>query len=121
MISAIAQGVLGGSLDWNLIGLGGLIVFTEPLAALLPALAFAACHLLEANVVTPRVVGHRLTISPVSILLALSFWGWVWGTVGALVSVPLLILMRVMLDRVGRPDVLGFLFDGRTLSRTTES
>ena len=106
---------------FGLIGLGGLIVFTEPLAALLPALAFAACHLLEANVVTPRVVGHRLTISPVSILLALSFWGWVWGTVGALVSVPLLILMRVMLDRVGRPDVLGFLFDGRTLSRTTDS
>ena len=86
----------------------------------MPAAAFVACHLIEANVVTPRVVGHRLTVSPVWILLALSFWGWVWGTVGALVSVPLLIMMRVMLDRVGRPDVLGFLFDGRTLARHTE-
>lgn len=106
---------------FGLLALGGLIVFTEPLAALLPALAFLACHLVEANVVTPKVVGRRLTMSPVAILLALSFWGWVWGTVGALVSVPLLILLRVMLDRVGRPDVLGFMFDGRTLSRTTDT
>lgn len=105
----------------GLLGLGGLIVFTDPFAALLPAGAFLACHLVEANVVTPRIVGHRLTVSPLWILLALSFWGWVWGTVGALVSVPLLIMMRVLLDRVGRPDVLGFLFDGRTLTRHSES
>jgi predicted PurR-regulated permease PerM len=105
----------------GLLALGGLIVFNDVLPALLPAAAFLMCHLIEANVVTPRVVGHRLTVSPVWILLALSFWGWVWGAVGALVSVPLLILMKVMLDRVGRPDVLGFLFDGRTLSRHTDA
>jgi len=105
----------------GLLALGGLIVFNDVFPALLPAAAFLMCHLIEANVVTPRVVGHRLTVSPVWILLALSFWGWVWGAVGALVSVPLLILMKVMLDRVGRPDVLGFLFDGRTLSRHTDA
>lgn len=104
----------------GLLALGGLVVFVDPFAALLPAAAFLGCHLVEANIVTPRIVGHRLTVSPVWILLALSFWGWVWGTVGALVSVPLLIMMRVMLDRVGRPDVLGFLFDGRTLARHTD-
>lgn len=105
----------------GLLALGGLIVFSDPFAALLPAGAFLACHLVEANVVTPRVVGNKLTISPLWILLALSFWGWVWGTVGALIAVPLLILMRVMLDRIGRPDVFGFLFDGRVLSRHTDT
>ena len=102
----------------GLLGLGGLIVFKDPFSALLPAGAFLASHLIEANVVTPRIVGHRLTISPLAILLTLSFWGWVWGAIGALVSVPLLILGRVMLDRVGRPDILGFMFDGRTLIGT---
>ena len=105
----------------GLIALGGLVAFADTFTALLPAAAFLGCHLVEANIVTPRVVGQRLTISPLVILIGLSFWGWVWGTVGALVSVPLVILARVMLDRVGRPDVLGFLFDGRTLSRTSES
>ena len=101
----------------GLLALGGMVAFAHPGAALLPAGAFLCCHLVEANFVTPRIVGHRLTISPIVILLGLSFWGWVWGTVGALVSVPLVIMARVLLDRIGRPDVFGFLFDGRTLSR----
>lgn len=101
----------------GLLGLGGLVAFNDPVGALLPAAAFLALHAIEANLVTPAVVGKRLTVSPLAILLALSFWGWVWGTVGALVSVPLLIMGKVVLDRVGRPDILGFLFDGRTLER----
>ena len=101
----------------GIIAVGGLVAFADPVSALLPAAAFLACHLTEANIVTPKLIGHRLTISPVIILIGLSFWGWVWGTVGALVSVPLVIMARVMLDRVGRPDILGFLFDGRTLAR----
>jgi len=104
----------------GLLAVGGMITFTEPFQALLPAGAFLLCHLIEANFITPQIVGKRLTMSPVAILLALSFWGWVWGTVGALVSVPLLILGHVLLERVGRPDVAGFLFDGRTLTRHSD-
>ena len=52
--------------------------------ALLPPAAFIGFHLIEANFFTPLVVGHRLTISPLSILVSLSFWAWVWGTPGAL-------------------------------------
>ena len=101
----------------GLLGIGGLVTFSEPLPALMPAAAFLCCHLTEANFITPQIIGKRLTMSPMAILLALSFWGWVWGTVGALVSVPLLILGHTLLERVGRPDVAGFLFDGRTLTR----
>ena len=104
----------------GLLGLGGMITYTDPLQALLPAGAFLCCHLTEANFITPQIVGKRLTMSPLAILLALSFWGWIWGTIGALVSVPLLILGHTLLERVGRPDVAGFLFDGRTLTRTNE-
>lgn len=101
-----------------LLGFGGLVAFSDPLHAMLPAAAFLGIHLIEANVVTPALVGRRLTINPLAILLALSFWGWVWGTVGALVSVPLLIMFKVVVDRIGKPDILGFLFDERTLVDT---
>jgi predicted PurR-regulated permease PerM len=99
-----------------LLALGGLMAFADPWYALLPALAFAAIHLIEANIVTPSLVGRRLTINPLLILVALSFWAWVWGTTGALLAVPLLIILKTVLDAAGRPDVAGFLFEEGTLT-----
>ncbi len=98
-----------------LLGLGGLMTFQDPWYALLPALIFICIHLVEANFVTPTVVGRRLTINPLLILLSLSFWAWVWGTTGALLAVPLLIIFRTILDAAGKPDIAGFLFEEGTL------
>ncbi|HEY5722497.1 MAG TPA: AI-2E family transporter [Allosphingosinicella sp.] len=99
-----------------LLALGGLMAFADPWYALLPALCFAGIHLLEANVITPSLVGRRLTINPLLILLALSFWAWVWGTTGALLAVPLLIILKTVMDAAGRPDIAGFLFEEGTLT-----
>ena len=98
-----------------LLALGGLMTFSDPWYALLPALIFIGIHLVEANFVTPTVVGRRLTINPLLILLSLSFWAWVWGTTGALLAVPLLIIIRTILDAAGKPDIAGFLFEEGTL------
>lgn len=111
---------LGPIIAAGLMTFGGLIVFTDPWAALTPAALFLVIHGLEANVVTPALVGKRLEINPLAILISLSFWGWVWGTIGALIAVPLLIMFKVILDRVGHPDILGFLFDERTLAEAPE-
>lgn len=99
-----------------LLALGGLMTFNEPGYALLPAICFVGLHLVEANVITPSFVGRRLTINPLLILVSLSFWAWVWGTTGALLAVPLLIIIRTLLDAAGRPDVAGFLFEEGTLA-----
>jgi predicted PurR-regulated permease PerM len=99
-----------------LLALGGLMAFADPWYALLPALCFAGIHLLEANLITPSLVGRRLTINPLLILLALSFWAWVWGTTGALLAVPLLIILKTVMDAAGRPDIAGFLFEEGTLT-----
>jgi predicted PurR-regulated permease PerM len=98
-----------------LLALGGLMAFPDPWAAFLPALLYVGINLIEANIITPTVVGRRLTINPLLILLALSFWAWVWGTTGALLAVPLLIILRTILDAAGKPDIAGFLFEEGTL------
>lgn len=95
--------------------IAGMVTFSAPINALWPALCFLGFHLAEANLITPRLVGRRLTMSPLAILLALSFWGWVWGIVGALISVPLLIMGKVFLHHVGKPNIMGFLFRDGTL------
>jgi len=99
-----------------LLAIGGLMAFTDPWYAMLPALVFTLLHLLEANLITPAIVGRRLTINPLLILVALSFWAWVWGTTGALLAVPLLIIMKTVLDAAGKPDIAGFLFEEGTLT-----
>src|SRR5690348_17393457 len=86
--------------------------------AMLPPAAFISFHLIEANFFTPMVVGHRLTISPLSILISLSFWAWIWGTTGALLAVPLLIIMKTIFSAAGTPDIAGFLF--RSEEHTSE-
>jgi predicted PurR-regulated permease PerM len=98
-----------------LLALGGLMTFNDLWWALVPAAIMVGCHLIEANAVTPFIVGHRLTINPILILISLSFWGWVWGTPGALLAVPLLIIIQTVLDAAGKPDIAGFLFEHGTL------
>jgi predicted PurR-regulated permease PerM len=100
-----------------LVALGGLMTFGDVGTALAAPAIMYGLHLVEANVVTPLIVGHRLTINPVLILVSLSFWGWVWGTVGALLAVPLLIIIQTIINGAGKPDIAGFLFEHGTLVR----
>ena len=103
-----------------LLFVGGLMTYPDVWGALLPPAAFISLHLIEANFFTPMVVGHRLTISPLSILISLSFWAWVWGTTGALLAVPLLIIMKTIFSAAGTPDIAGFLFEHGTLTHIGE-
>jgi predicted PurR-regulated permease PerM len=103
-----------------LLALGGLMTFVDPWAAMLPPAAFICLHLIEANVITPLIVGHRLTINPLLILVSLSFWAWVWGTTGALLAVPLLIIFKTIFTAAGTPDIAGFLFEEGTLTHVGE-
>ena len=98
-----------------LLTLGGMMTYPDIWLALMPAGIMVGLHVIEANVVTPLVVGHRLTINPLLILISLSFWSWVWGTAGALLAVPLLIIIQTVLRAAGKPDIAGFLFEQGTL------
>jgi predicted PurR-regulated permease PerM len=104
-----------------LLFLGGLMIYPDIWGALLPPAVFIGFHLVEANFFTPMIVGHRLTISPLSILVSLSFWAWVWGTTGALLAVPLLIIMKTVFSAAGTPDIAGFLFEDGTLTPVGEA
>ncbi|MCE7796984.1 AI-2E family transporter [Sphingobium sufflavum] len=99
-----------------LLGLGGLMSFHEMGVALMPAVILVTLHLIEANVLTPVVLGGRLRLNPLLILVSLSFWGWIWGTLGALLAVPILIILRTVLAAAGKPDIAGFLFEAGTLA-----
>jgi predicted PurR-regulated permease PerM len=80
------------------------------LAGLIPPAAYLALHAIEANLFTPSVLGVRFTLNPVLILLFISLGTWIWGVIGALLSVPILITLTALVEHVGKPNLIGFLF-----------
>ena len=60
--------------------------------------------------VTPSILGARFTMNPVLILLALSFFTLIWGVTGALLSVPMLLTLTALVDHLGKPNLIGFMF-----------
>jgi len=93
-----------------LLSLFGLGTAEAPLVGLIPAAAYLGLHAVEANVVTPAILGARFTMNPVMILLALSYFTWIWGAFGALLSVPILLALTALFDHLGRPNIVGFIF-----------
>ncbi|WP_209348519.1 AI-2E family transporter [Pontixanthobacter sp. CEM42] len=76
----------------------------------IPAAAYLALHTIESNVLTPSILGARFTMNPVMILIALSYFSWIWGVFGALLSVPILLMLTAFFDHVGKPNLVGFIF-----------
>ena len=78
----------------------GFVEFNEPLLALTPAAIYLALHTLEGQLVTPIVLGRRMKISPLVLILALMLFGWLWGLVGLLLAVPMLVCVKLVLTRL---------------------
>lgn len=88
--------------------LASVIAFpADPIYALYPPLAFMVLTALEGNVITPHLVGRRLTLNPVIVFLSLLFWGWLWGVAGLLLAVPLLVIFKILCDHAEPLKVVG--------------
>jgi predicted PurR-regulated permease PerM len=83
-----------------LLGTVGFLTFDTIWKAVLPVAWYFALHLSEANLITPVLLGRRFTLNPVIIFVSLIFWTWLWGVPGALLSVPILVSIKVVCDRV---------------------
>src|SRR5262247_1703308 len=82
----------------------GLVTFPSLGFALVPPAAFVALATIEGQFITPTVLGHRLTLNPLAVLLAIAFWAWLWGPMGAFLAVPLTIVILVTMTHLFPPD-----------------
>ncbi|KRA17505.1 transporter [Lysobacter sp. Root916] len=78
----------------------GFVAFDEAWRALLPAGLYLLLHTIEGQIVTPIVLGRRMRLSPLILILALMFFGWLWGIVGLLLAVPMLVCVKLVLARI---------------------
>jgi AI-2 transport protein TqsA len=75
--------------------LGDYSTSVQVLAIILPG----GVQFMVGNWLEPKLLGDSMDLHPVTILLALIFWGMVWGLVGALLATPLTAIVRILLDK----------------------
>ncbi|MFL5385389.1 MAG: AI-2E family transporter [Longimicrobiaceae bacterium] len=91
---------LGAAVAIGVLGVAAITIFDSVGHALLVPGSFLLINLIQANVVSPLLLGHRLALNPVAILVALAFWFWIWGIPGAFIAVPLLATFKIFCDRI---------------------
>jgi predicted PurR-regulated permease PerM len=78
----------------------GFITYDEIGPSLLPAAIYLGLHTLEGQILTPIVLGRRMALSPLVLILALMLFGWLWGIIGLLLAVPLLVCVKLVLAKI---------------------
>jgi len=92
--------------------------------ALLVGVGFGVVNLLFGNVVEPKLLGRKLGLSTLVVFLSLVFWGWVWGPVGMLLSVPMTMVVKIALESSPSTHWISILLDSEralSLSKTKTS
>jgi predicted PurR-regulated permease PerM len=81
------------------VGAVALATFDKPTAAMMPPLFYLVLASIEGNVLTPLILGRTTELDPLAIFVWLLFWGWLWGVPGAIVAVPLLMLIKLTCEK----------------------
>ncbi|WP_158295528.1 AI-2E family transporter [Crenalkalicoccus roseus] len=91
---------LGAFIGTVVVGLVGVVTFDDLAWALLPPAFYVLSNTLEGHILTPSIVGRRLDMNAVVVFLSVAFWAWMWGIVGAVMAVPMLVLLKVLTQHV---------------------
>lgn len=109
---ALVWGILNFILNFvpvvgNIVGifppsLYAIIQFKSLTWPIIAFVGFAVIQIVISNFVYPMLQGRSLALSPVVVVLALAFWGWIWGIAGALIAIPLTVMLVIICDQFER-------------------
>ncbi len=98
---------LGAATAVVVLGVAGLAQYDQLGHGLVIPGVFLLINLLQSNLVTPMMLGHRLTLNPVAIFIGLAFFFWIWGVPGAFLAVPLLATLKIVCDNIASLAAIG--------------
>jgi predicted PurR-regulated permease PerM len=91
---------IGAFVMAGILTLVGIMTFNSLADAFLLPLIYAGFSILEGQLVTPSLIGRRLSLNTPIVFISLIFWGWIWGILGVLIAVPMLLTMKVFFDYI---------------------
>jgi len=89
----------------------GVVTFDSLGDALIVPGVFVLLTSLEGMVLTPLILGRRMSLNPLVVFLSVFFWGWLWGVPGALIAVPLMSSLKVVLSHNERTRPIAALLE----------
>lgn len=117
MPNPVLWGVLAGVLNFlpylgalvtvSILSIVALLTFDDLGQALLIPAAFLVLNSIEGDMLTPWLLGRRLSLNPLVVFLGLVFWGWLWGAVGAFLAVPIMVTIKEVCDNIERLEPVG--------------
>ncbi|WP_168713194.1 AI-2E family transporter [Parvibaculum lavamentivorans] len=95
-----------------LTGFVAFMTFDSVGHALLAPAAYFLCNLIESQFVTPSVLGRRHTLNAAVVFISIVFWGWMWGVIGAVLAVPILVILNTCFAQVEGLRKFSLFIDG---------
>lgn len=87
---------LGAAVGIITVALASFVTFPSFSSAILPPAVYLVFTTIEGNIITPMILGRAFRISPLVLFVWLVFWAWLWSVPGAILAVPLLMLLKIV-------------------------
>lgn len=92
---------LGGIASSMVLLVVGVVQFGVTSSAFLPAGVFLLLNIFESQLITPAVLGRSMQLNPLIIIVWIAITGWLWGVIGVLLAVPILMCVKIILENLG--------------------
>jgi predicted PurR-regulated permease PerM len=105
---------IGPAASGTVLTVVAFLTFEDVGDVLLVPLVFFTIDTIEGQFVTPYLTGRSLTLNPVMIFLSMLLWGWIWGVIGTLMAVPILMTLKIFCDHIASLQPLGEFVSGKS-------
>ncbi len=100
----------------------GTAALGVPTEIIMTILVIVVVQVSIGNIIMPKMMGDGMNLSPVVILTSLLLWSWLWGPAGALLSMPIAAIIKIVCDNVGNLNMIGILMgSGKTIEKEIKS
>jgi predicted PurR-regulated permease PerM len=110
---------IGPAVSGTVLTIVAFLTFDDLGDVLLVPLVYFTLETIEGQFVTPILTGRSLTLNPVMIFLSMLLWGWIWGVVGALMAVPILMTLKIFCDHIASLHAIGEFVSGKNTVEQT--
>ena len=109
---------VGAAISGIVLTIVAFVTFSELHDIMLVPLLYFALETVEGQFITPYLTGRSLTLNPVMVFVSMLLWGWLWGVVGALMAVPILMTLKIFCDHIESLAAVGEFVSGKPAADT---
>jgi predicted PurR-regulated permease PerM len=95
------------------LGIVAIVTFDSLGHALMVPATFLLINLIQGNLISPILLGNRLSLNPVALFVGLAFWFTIWGLPGAFIAVPMMAALKILCDHIEALASVGEFLGGR--------